>query len=627
MSRRNLRSAAVALGLCWRAGQRITTAFALVSLLTGLLPATIVWITKLLIDSVATQADLGRLLWLVATLGAAGLVAAVLPRLAAYLQAELGRRIDARLQDLLYSAVNQLQGMARLETPEFRDRLQTAQQSSGQTLGPGTSGLFVVAQNFIKVVSVSIVLFVVAPAMAVIALAAAIPALLAEVSISRRRVTMLARLSPALRRRRFYGLLLVDLRAAKEIRLLGLGGCFQGRMQQELATVHLQQRCLDRRELWMQTTLAVLAAAITGGGLMYVVVQASAGTLTVGDVSVFVTALVAIQAALSSLVGQISQAYEALALFAHFRYVTSTPNDLPSAIPARSLPTLEGSIEVRDVWFRYRADLPWVLRGVTLTIRQGSAVAIVGLNGSGKSTLVKLLCRFYDPTHGEILWDGVDIRSVPVSVLREKIGALFQDFMKYDFTAADNIGVGDVDRMDMRHDVVAAATRAGVHDTLVALRSGYDTMLSLVFSADSMKQAGSGGLSLSGGQWQRVALGRALMRDNRDLLILDEPSSGLDPEAEQSIHDGLLRLRNNRTSLLISHRLGSIRDADAIHVLAGGSIVERGSHANLMQQAGEYAKLFALQAAGYKPLGVEAAEETHVRSSSHIPMARSQLTS
>jgi ATP-binding cassette subfamily B protein len=264
------------------------------------------------------------------------------------------------------------------------------------------------------------------------------------------------------------------------------------------------------------------------------------------------------------------------------------------------LPVLKRGIEFRDVWFRYGTEQPWVLAGLDLTIRHGSATALVGLNGAGKSTVVKLLCRLYDPDRGAILFDGVDLRDVAIEELRERIGAVFQDYMEYELTAAENVAVGDLSARDDPDRLVAAASRAGIHEKLAALPAGYDTMLSRTFMTESDAAEDLPGVLLSGGQWQRVALARAFLREGRDLLILDEPSAGLDAQAEHEIHTRLRAHRRNRTSLLISHRLGTIRDADRILVLAGGRLVEDGTHAALIAAGGEYARLFALQADGYQ---------------------------
>jgi ATP-binding cassette subfamily B protein len=306
------------------------------------------------------------------------------------------------------------------------------------------------------------------------------------------------------------------------------------------------------------------------------------------------------QAALAATVDNAANARQALLLFAHHERVMSLPGDLPAPGEPQRLPALRRGIELHDVWFRYDESHPWVLRGVDLTIPHGASVALVGLNGAGKSTLIKLLCRFYDPSRGAILWDGIDIRDVPPAELRARMGVLFQDYMSYDLTAAENIGVGEVEAMSDRARLQAAAELAGAHETVQALPRGYDTMLSRVFFGPEDDDDPQAGVTLSGGQWQRLALARALVRERRDLLILDEPSSGLDAQAEYEVHRRLREHRADNTSLLVSHRLGAVRDADLIVVLGDGRIIERGTHDELIALGGRYARLFATQASGYR---------------------------
>jgi len=292
-------------------------------------------------------------------------------------------------------------------------------------------------------------------------------------------------------------------------------------------------------------------------------------------------------------------AYEQLLTFHHHVTIVTAGPDLPAPPHPASLAPLRRGIELCDVWFRYSEDHPWVLRGVNLFIPHGRTVALVGRNGGGKSTLVKLLCRFYDPTRGAILWDGVDIRDVTPETLRARIGAVFQDFVTYELTAADNIALGDQAATQDQGRLERAAQDAGVHDTVAALPYGYRTLLSRGFTLEEEGEEAEGVL-LSGGQWQRVALARAFLRRDRDLMILDEPSAGLDPEAEYEVHSRLARLRSGRTSVVISHRLGAVRAADRIVVLADGAVTEEGTHAELLADGGTYARLFTRQATGYR---------------------------
>jgi ATP-binding cassette subfamily B protein len=244
---------------------------------------------------------------------------------------------------------------------------------------------------------------------------------------------------------------------------------------------------------------------------------------------------------------------------------------------------------VEDVTFRYPGTERLALRGASVRLRRGEVVALVGENGSGKTTLAKLLCGLYRPTSGRILWNGVDTAELPLSELRRGVAIVFQDFARYELSAADNIALGRHERATDRPAVEAAARLAGAHDIVAALPDGYETRLSRAFTA---------GTDLSIGQWQRLALARAFFRD-AGFLVFDEPTSALDPRAEQELFETVQQLATGRTVLLISHRFSTVRSADRIYVLDEGRVIEEGNHAGLMSRRGRYAELYTLQAAAY----------------------------
>jgi ATP-binding cassette, subfamily B, bacterial len=598
-----------ATGLAWRAAPATTACYLAVTVLATALPIAIAWLTKATLDALVpagtagsvaagTAGSVAAVAAPVLGLAAAGLASAVLPQASQYLRAEIDRRVGLSAQAGLFAALDRSIGIGRLEDPAYLDRLRLAQQSAGSP-GQLVDSAFGFARGVLTLAGFVGSLAVINLFVTAVVVAAAVPAVLMAVRLSRRRAAMLLAIGPTERREFFYADLLSSVDAAREVRLFGLGAFLRGRMLADRSAANDARRRVDRRELAVQATLAVLAAGVSGAGLAWTVFAAVRGELTVGDVAMFVAAVAGVQGALDTLVQAIAGGHQELLLFGHYTAVVDAGPDLPTPAARREVPALRHGIELRDVWFRYSDEHPWVLRGVDLFLPAGRAMALVGHNGTGKSTIVKLLCRFYDPARGTILWDGVDIRELAPERLRERIGAVFQDFMAYDFSASDNIALGDLTALGDQERVEAAARTAGVHEALAGLPLGYDTLLTRMFFSESDRADARTGVVLSGGQWQRVALARAFLRRSRDLMILDEPSAGLDAEAEHEIHTRLRHIRAGRTSLLISHRLGAVRDADVIVLIEDGVVAEQGTHDELMAADGTYARLFRLQAQGY----------------------------
>jgi ATP-binding cassette, subfamily B, bacterial len=590
--------AAFALGI--RAAPWMLLGTVLVALVAAAVPVAAAWLTKTVIERLTSPGGFEpQIAVLAGALAAVGIVAAVLPYADGLFRSDLARAIGLLAQDRLYRAVNGYAGLVRFEDPAFLDRLQLAQRcgqdAPTEIVGSGIG----LVRNALTVVGFLTALLVISPWMVVVVVLGAVPTLIAEIRLARARVGATMRANPLERREYFYADLLGSVAAAKEIRLFGIGDHLRSRMRADRRAINAVNRQFDRRTLLEQGLPALVSACLAAAGLVWAVRASAQGVITVGDVSLFVAGVAGVQTGLTSITAAVAVTHQHLLLFQHFVDVTTAPPDLPVLAPARPVPPLRHRIELRDVWFRYSDQHPWILRGVDLTLVQGRSLALVGVNGAGKSTLVKLLCRYYDPTRGVVLWDGIDIRHFPPAEMRRRVSAIFQDFMRYDLTAAENVSLGNIRHADNPPAIHEAAARAGVHDVLDALPRGYQTMLTRAFAATP--GTADDGVVLSGGQWQRVALARAFLRDSPDLLILDEPSAGLDAMAEHEIHTRLRTYRHRQTSLLISHRLGAVRDADLIVVLADGEIAERGSHAQLIAARGLYARLFELQSAGYLP--------------------------
>ncbi len=603
-----LRAAAgTALRLIWTAAPGPTLGYLAGSIVAGLLVPASAWLLAQLIGRVAAHAPSADLLGYAIGFAGCGALTVVVAQGNRYAQAELARRTRRRAKAELMTAVTAIPALEQLEQPEFADRLRLAQQSGLSAplllLRSGFGG----GQALVSATGFVIALLAVAPWAAAAALAGCLPPVAAAARENRARARGQWQTSPGLRREFAYAALLTDIRAAKETRLHASGEFLRERMLAEIARTDEVERRLDRRSAWTQTALAGLGALLVGGAVIWSVVLAARGHLDVAALSVVIAALSGLQAGARSVVQAWADGHGGLLGFQHYQRIlalsaaatragaAATRAGATRDLTIRPVPPLRDGIEFRDVWFGYGGAAP-VLRGVDLTIPAGRSVALVGANGAGKSTIIKLLCGLYRPTRGAIYWDGVDLSEFDPAALRRRIGALFQDFMQYELTATDNIGIGDLRRLADPVAIRSAARAARVDHLLSGLPRGYATTLSRLLPG--IGEDSDLGTQLSGGQWQRVAIARALLRSDAELFVLDEPSSGLDADAEAEIHAQLRKL-TGRTRVLITHRLSAVRHADRIVVVGDGKIIEAGTHTALLAAGGEYARLFALQAAGY----------------------------
>ncbi|MFC0626201.1 ABC transporter ATP-binding protein [Kribbella deserti] len=590
----------------------------------GAVPVAIGWLTKALIDAITGSAGFGHLAGIAIGLLAATAASQLAPTLLSLAEAELSRRVAAATKEKLFTKVNGFAGLSYFEQPAFHDKLRLALEAGEYAPTQVLRTLTGTVQRTITLVGFLVALWIMDPFITVLALLAAVPQLVVELRLSRARFALQTELSPAERKQLFYAMLQTQAAAAKEIRLFGLGRYFRDLMMAELATTQRGQRRMDRRVAVARMGLDLVSLVPVAVALVWVARSVAANQLGAGDVVLFLAALAAVTAGTAELAVLVARFEELALTLGRFDELLALEPDLRAG-PGRPAPALRTGVELRDVWFRYREDLPWILRGVNLHIPVGASVAVVGPNGAGKSTLVKLLCRLYDPERGEIRWDGEDLRDLDPASLRDRIGSVFQDFVSYDLSAKANIGLGDLPALDDLGRIRQAADRVGLSGTLDALPRGFDTPLTRLFAdeqadersddlADGLLEDGleaedgrsPGGSYLSGGQWQRLAIARMLMRADRDLLLLDEPSSGLDARAEYELHRVVSEVTGGRTRLLVSHRLNAVRDADLIVVVDQGEVVEQGSHAALMAGDGLYAELFRLQSTGYADVSAAA---------------------
>ncbi|MFI6964080.1 ABC transporter ATP-binding protein [Streptomyces sp. NPDC050149] len=600
-------SATTAAGLAMGTSRSALAGSVLLTLVGSACPVAAAWLTKQIIDGLTdSEAGSAPAMPYAVGLAAVGVAVGVLPHLDRLLRNVFARAVARTAQDRLFRAVGAQPGLAWYEDPVRLDRLRQAQQCGQDVPVQLVECTLALLRALTMLGGFAVALVAISPWLTVLVVLGTVPQLVAEIRLAHAQARAAQRLTAVERREMFFAMLLGAEPAAKEIRLFGTGDLLRRRMLAARSAADRVRGRLDRRTLALNALPALVTSGVAAGGLLWAVTRVGSGDLTLGDLSVVLAAVAAVQSTLGTVVGSVAETRQHLLVFGAYTELLTAPPVLTTRTPSLPARPLRSAVEFRDVWFRYGPDLPWVLRGVTLRIEAGRTIGVVGANGAGKSTLVKLVCRFYDPQRGSVLWDGVDVRSIPPQELRSRLSVIFQDFMSYEMTAAENIALGDPAAATDRVAVEAAARRAGVHPSLAGLPRGYDTMLTRSFAADDATGDGNGdgdaqsGVVLSGGQWQRVALARSMLREDRDLFVLDEPTAALDPVAQAEVSALIRRHGRGRARLLVTHRLSEIRNADRIAVLADGVVAEYGSHEELLALGGHYATAFRTQAAGYQ---------------------------
>ncbi|MGI8761049.1 MAG: ABC transporter ATP-binding protein [Jatrophihabitantaceae bacterium] len=572
----------------------------------GLLPvAAALAIRTLLNDLVRSPRHIGAVTvaGCVLVLAAAGIGGNALQGLELYLKGRMNRKVRLAMRSRLFMTINGWIGIERFEDPDSLNRIRLAEQAGDSAPQALVTAGVQLGQAGVTMVGFLITILLILPVLLVTVFAAAIPIGLLQLRLGRLRANTLLDTSAYYRRLMFYDMLATDIRAAKEIRLFGLRKFVTDRMLRDLRSAGALERAMDRSSVRIETLIGAVGALVDIVSISVIVYLAVHGELSVGDVTVLFAALVALNFAIGSATDQAASAYQAALMFRYFVELTDEEHATSEPVDPMEHGDEDAAlgVEFDNVWFRYSKDLPFALSGVSFHMRPGQTVGLVGLNGAGKSTIVKLLCRMYAPERGVIRWNGIDIQIIGAERLRERVSAVFQDFMAYDYSAADNIAVGNLTFLNDRDRIRSAAATAMVDNIIARLPCGYDTLLSRIFDTD---EAGNQNSQLSGGQWQRGALARAFLRNDADLVILDEPNSGLDPEAEYDVSCRLHRFLSGKLGLLISHRLNLIRESDMILVLKSGKIVESGTHDELMGAGGYYCELFSLQAVGFERGGI-----------------------
>ncbi len=593
------------LKLVWQTSPALTLSQGLLRIVRALLPVVTLYVGKLIIDEVVLLAGapsahetlrdwlasgaLDRIGGLLALEFGLAVASDVLGRVVSLLDSLLSERFsnETSLRLMEHAATLDLEDF---EDSELQDRLERARrQAAGRTSLIGQ--LFGQAQDVITVVSFAAGLLVYAPWLIVLLAIALVPAFIGEAHFNAQSYSLNYARTPERRELDYVRQTGASVETAKEVKIFGLN-TFLIERYRTLAESFFDanRRIAMRRAGWgsLLTAIGTLAYYVA---YAYIVWRTLHGEFSIGDLTFLAGSFRRLRNLLESLLIGFSQvASQALYLDDLFSFFEIQPEIVPPPNPRPFPVPIEHGFAFENVGFRYPGAERWAVRNLTFELRAGEILALVGENGAGKTTLVKLLARLYDPDEGRILLDGHDLREYDLFALRANIGVIFQDFVRYHFTAADNIAVGRIEERDDRARIVEAAERSLADEVIRKLPDGYDQVLGKRFRT---------GIDLSGGEWQKIAIARAYMRDAQ-LLILDEPTAALDARAEYEVFERFKELSRGKTAVLISHRFSSVRMADRIVVLVDGAVEAEGTHQQLVQQGGRYAELFELQAAGYR---------------------------
>ncbi len=593
------------LKLVWRTSPALTLSQSLLRVVRALLPVATLYVGKLIIDEVvllvqAPHAAEDLRQWLASGLldRIAGLLVLefglavfsdVLGRAVSLLDSLLSERFsnETSLRLMEHAATLDLEDF---EDSELQDRLERARrQAAGRSSLIGQ--LFSQAQDVVTVVSFAAGLLIYAPWLIAFLAIALLPAFIGEAHFNAQSYSLNYARTPERRELDYVRQTGASAETAKEVKIFGLNAFLIERYR-TLATSFFEanRRIALRRAGW-GSLLSAIGTVAYYVAYAYIVWRTLHGDFSIGDLTFLAGSFRRLRNLLENLLMGFSQvAGQALYLDDLFSFFEIQPEIVPPPNPRPFPVPIRVGFAFENVGFRYPGAERWAVRGLTFELYAGEVLALVGENGAGKTTLVKLLARLYDPDEGRILLDGHDLREYDLLAIRANIGVIFQDFVRYHFTAADNIAVGRIEARDDRARIVAAAERSLADEVIRKLPHGYDQILGKRFRT---------GIDLSGGEWQKIAIARAYMRDAQ-LLILDEPTAALDARSEFEVFKRFKELSKGKTAVLISHRFSSVRMADRIVVLTDGEVEAAGTHAELLERGGRYAELFELQAAGYR---------------------------
>ncbi|MFI5345488.1 MAG: ABC transporter ATP-binding protein [Elusimicrobiota bacterium] len=587
-----------AFALLWEAAPGGTVGLTAITVVDAAYPAAQAWAGKMILDGVVASIKLGR--------SPAEGVRAVAPYLLLEFGLVLARDFGSRGRQLVQNLIDLRLGylvtgrivrkaltleMRWFEDPEFYDKLQNARRQSEYRAMTVVNEGFFALQNALSLISFLAILLVFNPWIALLLCAAAIPTFVVQMRFSRDNFRLQTWRAPETREMNYIEQLLTMDDAVKEVKLFELGESLLKEHGKTFWKTFHEDAALARKRTAYGLLWGTLSTVAYYGAWIWVIRLAVAGALTLGGMTFYIALFSQSQGVFQGLLSNIANLFENGLFLKNLFDFMDLPGLAARPLPgARPVEDRTRGVEFDHVWFRYPKSEKWILEDFSLTIKPGEKLALVGENGAGKTTLIKLLTRLYDPERGTVRLNGVDLRDFGPEEIHRRVGAIFQDYVRYQRTLGENVGFGAIERAGDLAAVEAAGRKSGADEVAAGLKKGYASRLGRWFDD---------GHDLSGGQWQKVALGRAFMRDG-EVLILDEPTSSLDAESEAAVFERLKNLAEGKTALLVSHRFSTVRMADRIVVLKSGRIEELGTHAELVALGGTYARLFELQARGYR---------------------------